>query len=98
MRVLAVIDQRKVIKKILLHLNLWSGLPAFMPPRGPPPAIPCHSQALGGRRSTIPGSVSRLRKRVYRLISRADPCLFSGLTWEQSAAPKFPDELGCLPR
>ena len=45
MRVLAVIDQRKVIEKILLHLNLWSGLPAFMPPRGPPPAIPKHSEA-----------------------------------------------------
>jgi hypothetical protein len=45
MRVLAVIDQRKVIEKILLHLNLWSGLPAFMPPRGPPPAIPKHWEA-----------------------------------------------------
>ena len=42
MRVLAVIDQRKVIEKILLHLNLWSGLPAFMPARRPPPAIPTH--------------------------------------------------------
>ena len=45
MRVLAVIDQRKVIEKILLHLNLWSGLPAFLPPRGPPPAIPKHWEA-----------------------------------------------------
>ena len=33
------------LEKILLHLNLWSGLPAFMPPRGPPPAIPKHSEA-----------------------------------------------------
>jgi hypothetical protein len=45
MRVLAVIDQRTVIEKILLHLNLWSGLPAFTPPRGPPPAIPKHWEA-----------------------------------------------------
>ncbi len=45
MRTLAVIDQMKVIEKILLHLNLWSGLPAFMPPRGPPPAIPKHWEA-----------------------------------------------------
>ncbi len=42
MRVLAVIDQRKVIEKILRHLNLWSGDPAFLPSRGPPAAIPRH--------------------------------------------------------
>jgi hypothetical protein len=43
--VLAVIDQRKVIEKILLYFNLWPGLPAFMPPRGTPPAIPKHWEA-----------------------------------------------------
>ena len=45
MRVLAVIDHRKVIEKILRHLNLWGGLPAFMPSRGPPSAAPKHWEA-----------------------------------------------------
>ena len=45
MRVLAVIDQRKVIEKILRHLNLWGGLPAFLPSRGPPSAAPKHWEA-----------------------------------------------------
>ena len=45
MRVLAVIDRRKVIEKILRHLNLWSGLPAFLPSRGPPAVIPKHWEA-----------------------------------------------------
>jgi hypothetical protein len=29
----------------LLHLNLWSGVPAFLPSRGPPAAIPRHWEA-----------------------------------------------------
>jgi hypothetical protein len=45
MRVLAVIDQRRVIKKILRHLNLWSGLPVFLPSMGPPAVIPKHWEA-----------------------------------------------------
>ena len=45
MRVLAVIDQRKVIEEILRHLNLWSGLPSFLPSRGPPAVIPKYWEA-----------------------------------------------------
>jgi hypothetical protein len=38
MRVIAVIDQRVVIEKILRHLGLWSGGPALAPARAPPDA------------------------------------------------------------
>jgi hypothetical protein len=36
MRVIAVIDQRAVIEKILLHLGLWSGTPTLASARAPP--------------------------------------------------------------
>jgi hypothetical protein len=45
MGVITLIHQRKVIEKILLHLNLWSGLAAFMLLWGPPPAITQHKEA-----------------------------------------------------
>ena len=35
MRVIAVIDQKEVIEKILRHLGLWS-VPNPTPPRSPP--------------------------------------------------------------
>ena len=38
MRVIAVIDQRAVIEKILRHLGLWSGTPHLAPARAPPDA------------------------------------------------------------
>ncbi len=38
MRVIAVIDQRVVIEKILRPLGLWSGTPLLAPARGPPDA------------------------------------------------------------
>ena len=41
-----MIDQRKVIEKILLHLDLWSGLPALFTLKGGlPVAIPRHWEA-----------------------------------------------------
>lgn len=36
MRVIAVIDQREVVEKILRHLGLWSGTPLLAPARAPP--------------------------------------------------------------
>jgi hypothetical protein len=36
MRVIAVIDQREVVEKILRHLGLWSGTPPLAPARSPP--------------------------------------------------------------
>lgn len=36
MRVIAVIDQRAVIEKNLLHLGLWSGTSTLAPARAPP--------------------------------------------------------------
>jgi hypothetical protein len=36
MRVIAVIDQRAVVEKILRHLGLWSGTPSLAPARSPP--------------------------------------------------------------
>ena len=36
MRVIAVIDQRAVIKKILHHLGLWNGTSLLAPARSPP--------------------------------------------------------------
>ena len=38
MRVIAVIDQRVVIEKILRHLGQWNGTPPLAPARGPPAA------------------------------------------------------------
>ena len=38
MRVIAVIDQRTVVEKILRHLGLWSGTPLLAPARAPPDA------------------------------------------------------------
>jgi hypothetical protein len=38
LRVIAVIDQRAVIEKILRHLGLWSGTPPLAPARSPPVA------------------------------------------------------------
>jgi hypothetical protein len=38
MRVIAVIDQRAVVKKILRHLGLWSVTPLLAPARAPPDA------------------------------------------------------------
>ncbi len=38
MRVIAVIDQRVVIEKILRHLGQWNGTPALAPARAPPDA------------------------------------------------------------
>lgn len=38
MRVIAVIDQREVVEKILRHLRLWSGTPPLAPARAPPDA------------------------------------------------------------
>lgn len=35
MRVIAVIDQRAVVEKILRHLHLWSGTPPLAPARSP---------------------------------------------------------------
>jgi len=40
MRVIAVIDQRAVVEKILRHLGLWSGTPLLAPARAPPDADP----------------------------------------------------------
>jgi hypothetical protein len=36
MRVIAVIDQRVVVEKILRHLGLWTGIPAPASARSPP--------------------------------------------------------------
>jgi hypothetical protein len=36
MRVIAVIDQRVVVEKILRHLGLWTGIPALASARSPP--------------------------------------------------------------
>ena len=36
MRVIAVIDQRAVVERILRHLYLWSGMPPLAPARSPP--------------------------------------------------------------
>ena len=36
MRVIAVIDQRAVIEKILRHLGQWNGTPPLAPARAPP--------------------------------------------------------------
>ena len=38
MRVIAVIDQRVVIEKILRHLGQWNGTPPLAPARSPPDA------------------------------------------------------------
>ena len=38
LRVIAVIDQRAMVEKILRHLGLWSGTPLLAPARGPPDA------------------------------------------------------------
>ena len=38
MRVIAVIDQRLVIEKILRHLGQWNGPPPLAPVRAPPHA------------------------------------------------------------
>jgi hypothetical protein len=38
MRVMAVIDQREVVEKILRHLDLWNGTPPLAPARVPPDA------------------------------------------------------------
>ncbi len=38
MRVIAVIDQREVVEKILRHLGLWNGTPPLAPARAPPDA------------------------------------------------------------
>ena len=38
MRVIAVIDQRAVIERILRHLGQWSGTPPLAPARAPPDA------------------------------------------------------------
>ncbi len=38
MRVIAVIDQRIVIEKILRHLSQWNGTPPLAPARAPPSA------------------------------------------------------------
>ena len=38
MRVIAVIDQRIVIEKILRHLGQWNGTPPLAPARSPPHA------------------------------------------------------------
>ena len=40
MRVIAVIDQRTVVEKILRHLSLWNGTPLLAPARAPPDADP----------------------------------------------------------
>ena len=40
MRVIASIDCREVVEKILRHLNLWCGPAAFAPARTPPGAEP----------------------------------------------------------
>ncbi len=38
MRVIAVIDQRQVVEKILRHLSQWNGTPPMAPARRPPDA------------------------------------------------------------
>ncbi len=38
MRVIAVIDQRLIIEKILRHLSQWNGTPPLAPARAPPDA------------------------------------------------------------
>gem|GEM_PF-323502 len=38
MRVIAVIDQRAVVEKILRHLGQWNGTPLLAPARAPPDA------------------------------------------------------------
>jgi hypothetical protein len=38
MRMIAVIDQRAVVEKILRHLGLWNGTPLLAPARAPPDA------------------------------------------------------------
>ena len=40
MRVIAVIDQRLVIEKILRHLGQWNGTPSLAPARSPPDTGP----------------------------------------------------------
>jgi hypothetical protein len=49
MRVIAVIDQRAVIEKILRHFGLWSGTPLLAPARGRPDAAagPCTREPFG---------------------------------------------------
>jgi hypothetical protein len=60
MRVIAVIDQRAVIEKILRHLGLWSGGPTLAPARAPPEA------------ST--GPWTRSPHEMKPAISRGEPC------------------------
>ena len=60
--------------KILLHINLWSGLPAFLPPRGPPPAIPKHWEADDPQsRDPFPDydNVSIEAARLYKTLQMA---------------------------
>ena len=58
MRVIAMIDQRVVIEKILRHLGQWNGTP-------PPPAARAPSDA---------GAWTRSPHEMKQAISRGDPC------------------------
>ena len=43
MRVIAVIDERRAVEKILRHLGLWSGTPLVRTGRDPPASGPWSS-------------------------------------------------------
>ncbi len=76
MRMVAVIDQREVVEKILRHLDLWSGTPLLTPARAPLNAgagpwtrepfddvDPCLSTASRGQETRR--RQARLRKRPH---------------------------------
>ena len=75
MRVIAVIDQRLVIEKILRHLGQWNGTPPLAPARSPPDAgawtrepcddvdpMPDYENVLTDR----PDPVRRMKRRRLR--------------------------------
>ena len=88
MRVIAVIDQREVVEKILRHLGLWNGTPPLAPARAPPDANvgpwtrkpfddmdPMPACRAGRRRSAA--QAGPIRKRPQRLrTSHLPECFF----------------------
>ncbi len=59
MRVIAVIDQREVVEKILHHLGLWNGTP---------PLAPARSSPVGAD-----GPWTRSPREMKQAISRGEP-------------------------
>lgn len=59
MRVIAAIDQRAVVEKLLRHLGQWNGTPLLAPARAPPDGE---------------GPWTRSPHEMKRAISRGEPC------------------------